>query len=173
MKSVSTFPTILALALCAACVTVDPKEEEKRAEEKAERVPVFATHTKQVFERNWTSRFASQAVLVADEVTIEGPSDLMQHVAVTQDLDVFAFASWTTKDGLRQETSVKPGVAEREVRAQLDGWTIVAIRKLHVLQRPGDAPVVVRAVGDAKLLPVDGGAEERGPLLVYRGEHTR
>ncbi len=175
---IRSFPSssgLLALAVLAgACTTVDPNQPRDANAVREEKVPVFADHTKESLPRRWTERFADQAILIGVEVEIEGPADLLQHLAVQQDEAVFDYATWTTRDGLRQEISLKPGVGGREIRAQLDGWTIVALKRLRVLQRPGDSPVDVVATGEAAYLPVgDATGEQRAARLSFRGEHVR
>jgi hypothetical protein len=120
--------------------------------------------------RAWTSAFLKEAVLIADEIVIEGPFDLIEHVALRQDEKSTVYSTKTVPEGLLQELSAKPE-AGVEVRAQLDGWALAAIRKITVLQRPGDVPVTVRASGDAFFAPGDGGPERREPALVFQGRH--
>jgi hypothetical protein len=121
--------------------------------------------------RPWTDAFLTEAVLIADEVRIEGPEDLLEHVAIRQDPEALQFATATTSEGLRQEVAAQEGFERVEIRCQLDAWTIVALRKLVVLQRPGEAPVRVIAAGDAAWVPVTG-EEQRGPRLEFRGDRA-
>ena len=73
---------------------------------------------------------------------------------------------------LRQKLRRMPAEAVDEVRAQLDAWTIVAMKRMRVLQRPGDVPVTVQATGSALLRPVEG-EELRRPTITVRGQHRR
>ena len=154
-----------------ACNATNGAEAEGGEDPEAA-APVFASHTKEVLERAWTDRFEAPAILVADEIVIEGPPDLIQHIAVTQDPQVLVSTTRTVPEGLLQETRVREGVVGREVRAQLDAWTIVAMKRMRVLQRPGDVPVTVQATGSALLRPVEG-EELRRPTITVRGQHRR
>jgi hypothetical protein len=116
----------------------------------------------------WTRAFAREAVLVADEIRIEGPQDLLLHVAVVQDAERVDYDTRTVSEGLLQELVVRPGV-RGEVRAQLDSWSLAATRRLVILQRPGEVPVVVRAAGRALWAPTDGSDEQRSDRLEFRG----
>ena len=120
--------------------------------------------------RPWTAEFLAPAVLVADEVTIEGPEDLLEHVALGQDPQNTEYTTKTTSEGLRQEVRPKRGLLGVEVRAQLDGWQIVALRKLVVLQRPGEVPVTIRARGNAFWSAGDGSDQKRAAQLEFRGD---
>jgi hypothetical protein len=112
------------------------------------------------------------AALIADEIVIEGPADLLDHVAIAQDPEVFAYVTRTTSEGLLQELTVKPGFGPVEIRAQLDAWALAATRRLVVLQRPAEVPVLVRATGNAVWLASDGSPERREPSLSFRGERA-
>ncbi len=118
----------------------------------------------------WTRRFMQPAVLVADCIVIEGPRDLVDHVAIRQEPELFVYETEMTSEGLRQEIFRRPKAAGGEVRAQLDAWSLGAIERLVVLQRPGDVAVIVRAEGNAVWIPTDGGEELRRPKLEFRGE---
>ncbi|HED66707.1 MAG TPA: hypothetical protein ENJ09_14270 [Planctomycetes bacterium] len=163
----SRVPTVLLLGLgCIA--TLAPGCAGPEREEGPPRPPRDLSR-----ERPFTTRFLEPTAVVAEEVTIEGPSDLLQHVAIRQDPEAYLFTTRTTPDGLLQEVQLRPnleeGVGGRELHAELDAWSIVAFRRIRVLQRPGDVPVIVRAIGDAAILPVDG-EPQRGASLVVRGE---
>ena len=121
----------------------------------------------------WTEAFLKSAVLIGDEITIEGPPGLLQHVVIRQDPESYEFVAKTTKDGLRQEYALKPGVQGVEIRGQIDAWVLAALRKLVVLERPGPVPVLVHASGSAAWIPADGVGEKRDSLLVFRGESPR
>lgn len=146
-------PALLPLLLLAACRTRTP---EVRPPENA------------LLPRPWTRAFEREAVLVADEIRIEGPEDLLTHIAVVQDPQTIDYETKTVSEGLLQELVVKPG-AFGQVRAQLDGWTLAATRRMVILQRPGEVPVVVRAAGNALWAPTDGSGERREDRLEFRG----
>lgn len=120
--------------------------------------------------RTWTDAFRREAVLVADEIVIEGPHDLIDHVVLQQDEETTAYTTKTVTEGLWQELVARPETGV-EVRAQLDGWSLAAFRRITVLQRPGDVPVTVRARGKAYWAAVDGSGERRQENLVFQGLH--
>ena len=145
----------LVLLLCGACAAPEP------APEKQPFVPPPPPP--------WTNAFAVDAVLVAEEVHIEGPQNLLEHVATRQD-PATVNETRTTTQGLEQVIALRPGVDRAEIRAQLDGLKIVALRRLVVLQRPGSVPVRVRAVGSAFWSKADGSEQRRDDALELRGE---
>lgn len=120
--------------------------------------------------RAWTARFRSEAVLVADEIAIEGPHDLVDHVALRQDSETCDYSSQTIPAGLFQEL-VSKATMGAPVLAQLDGWSLAAARRITVLQRPGDVPVIVRARGNVYWAAAAGGAERRENELTFEGRH--
>jgi len=120
--------------------------------------------------RAWTSAFQRPAVLVADEIFIEGPPDLVDHVALRQDDESTIYATKTVPEGLRQELAARPELGV-EVRAQLDAWSLAALRRITVLARPGEGPVTVRARGSAFWAAADGSGERRENELVFQGAH--
>ncbi len=146
-----------ALALLAACRTrpADEGEPDPSGEEPSAAPP-------------WTRAFQEEAALVADEIRIEGPHDLLDHVAIRQDPELIEYHTRTTTEGLLQELSVRPGVGRVEIRAQLDAWALAAFRRLVVLQRPGEVPVSVRASGDAAWFSATG-TERRESTLAFQG----
>ncbi|NOT31750.1 MAG: hypothetical protein HOP15_14995 [Planctomycetes bacterium] len=116
----------------------------------------------------WTDAFRQEAVLVADEIVIEGPSDLIDHVVLRPDPETNVYTSKTISAGLLQELSAR-AETRLEVRGQLDAWSLAAFQKITVLQRPGDVPVTVRARGNAYWAPADGSDERRQDQLVFQG----
>lgn len=118
----------------------------------------------------WTREFFSDAFLLADEVHVEGPPGLLQHVVAAQDPQVMEYSVQTLPEGLHQQTRARQGVGPVEIHAQLDNWRIVAFRRLTVLERPGDAPVLVMASGDATWQEVATGNRRSGAALSFRGE---
>jgi hypothetical protein len=115
----------------------------------------------------WTPAFAREAVLIADELHIEGPPDLIDHIALRQD-DETHYQTKTLPEGLWQEL-VPRAESVREVHAQLDTWSLAAFRRIVVLQRPGEVPVRVRAVGNAFFAWADGSGERREAELLFQG----
>ena len=125
-------------------------------------------------ERAFTTRFQDPDVLVGQVITVEGPADLLAHVALRQEPGVFDYDTKTTRQGLRQRlTKAKDAPPGATIRAQLDNWSLVADQELVVLQRPGDCPVVVRAEGRAVHLSTARGEERREDTLEFRGSHGR
>ena len=120
--------------------------------------------------RTWTDAFLHEAVLVADEIVIEGPHDLIDHVVLQQDEETGVYTTKTITEGLWQELVARPEMGV-EVRAQLDGWSLAAFKRITVLQRPGDVPVTVRALGKAYWSAADGSDERRQENLVFQGLH--
>ena len=118
--------------------------------------------------RAWTTAFEKGAVLVADVITIEGPADLLDHVVLIQDAETSVYSTKTITEGLLQELSARPEMG-KELHGQLDGWSLAALRKITVLQRPGEVPVSVRASGSAYFVNADGSGEKRDNLLVFQG----
>ncbi len=155
MKAFHSISTSLFLAVVACRSDSGPKAPDPSG-------PLGAGNT-------WTDAFLGEAVLVADEIWIEGPEDLLEHVAIRQDPEVLDYATTTTSEGLRQEIVRKEGESAAEIRAQIDAWSVVALQKLVVLQRPGAAPVRIVATGEAAWVPVSG-VEQRGPRLEFRGD---
>jgi len=122
--------------------------------------------------RAWTEAFRSASVLVADEIVIEGPFDLIDHVVLRQDEETTTYQTKTITEGLWQELAARPETGV-EVRGQLDSWSLAAIRRITVLQRPGDVPVTVRALGKAFWSSADGSGERRSEQLTFQGLHGR
>jgi hypothetical protein len=122
--------------------------------------------------REWTRAFLREAVLVADEIVIEGPSDLIDHVALRADVETNVYTTKTITEGLLQELVALPesGV---EVRGQLDAWSLGAFSRITVLQRPGEVPVTIRARGKAYWAAADGSGERRAEELVFQGVRGR
>lgn len=120
--------------------------------------------------RAWTQAFQKEAVLVADEILIEGPPDLIDHVVLRLDPETNDYATKTVPQGLLQQLTAKPD-SHVELQAQLDAWSLAAFRRITVLQRPGELPVTVRAVGEAYFAA--GGDERREAQLVFQGVHGK
>ncbi|MEW6072422.1 MAG: hypothetical protein AB1726_07470 [Planctomycetota bacterium] len=121
----------------------------------------------------WTDTFLTPAFLVADEIAVEGPADLLTHVAIAQDTLHADYATKTTERGLVQEVTLRDESAGVEIRAQLDAWDLRALRRLVVLQRPGEVPVRVRAAGNAWWCRADGSQEVRREILEFQGVRGR
>lgn len=122
--------------------------------------------------QTWPKRFREPAILVADEITIEGPPGLLNHVATEQNPEAVDYEVTTTPNGLLQSAVVRQNANRGNVQAQLDGWTLVATRRMQVLERPGRGPVRVLSKGNAYWHPQNGefGQIQRGAKLEFVGE---
>lgn len=120
----------------------------------------------------WTSAFQREAVLVADEIVIEGPPGLIEHVVLRADVETNVYTTKTIPQGLLQELVARPE-AGVEVRGQIDAWSLAAFRRITVLERPGDVPVSVRASGSAYWAAGDGSGEKRDDQLSFQGVRGR
>ncbi|MFT7678471.1 MAG: hypothetical protein ACI8QC_002464 [Planctomycetota bacterium] len=115
----------------------------------------------------WTDIFQVKCLVLADQVSIEGPPGLLEHLLLRSDDALYERVVETTTKGLSITiTPRKPGDL---VRCQLDSWHISAIRGLEVLERPGGAGVKLVARGQALWKDMDGG-EKRMNQLVFEGE---
>ncbi len=112
--------------------------------------------------------FQKEAILVADRISIEGPKDLLEHIALRTDSESFEHSMKTTERGLLQSLRRKPDVEGVDVRCQLDGWQIAALEQLVILQRPGEVAITIIADGNAAYLPTDGTPERREPRLTFQ-----
>lgn len=122
----------------------------------------------------WTEAFQDEAMLVADEVRIEGPPGLREHLAVSQSAEHHLYVIDTTPAGLLQETSVRPAfLGEVSLRGKMDGLTLVVAKRVVVLERPSYVPVTISAFGDVYWRNSVTGEERRGESLNLRGEAPR
>src|SRR5262245_66536695 len=94
--------------------------------------------------RAWTSAFVREAVLVADEISIEGPHDLIDHVVLRQDEGLTTYTTKTVPGGRWQELAARPE-AGAEVRAQRAARARAAGRRRAAPPRPAGAPGAARA----------------------------
>ena len=118
----------------------------------------------------WTETFRAPALLIADEIRVEGPKGLLDHFAARVEPDHHHYTAETLPEGFVQTFELKRRGSGIEIRAQLDAWELVAIEKLVALERPGDVDAVVFARGDVYWCDTATGAERRGPTLTFRGE---
>lgn len=121
----------------------------------------------------WTEDFMDRKALLADFVTIEGPEGLITHAVARADNDVHLRSVRTTKEGLLQEYRVRTDAVAAQhttaIRGQLDGWQIMALRRLIILEKPGSVAVKVKAKGDVFWRDPATGEEKRGDELEWVG----
>ncbi len=119
----------------------------------------------------WPTTFQRAALLVADQIAIEGPKGLLDHVALGQDDTLLDYKVETLPEGFRQILSRKGDVGFVEIKAALDALEITALERILVLERPGNVPVRVVAQGQVWWRstdprgPVSGPVERRGERL--------
>ena len=94
----------------------------------------------------WTKRFLLPCVLIADEIRIEGPAPLLEHVVTRPENGVHDVETKTLPAGFQQTITVRTGGAE--IRAQIDAVAISAMRRIVILERPGLGDVLVTATGN-------------------------
>lgn len=153
---------LLSAALAAVACSSPRTKSDAHAEKKvlAEEAP-------------WTDQFAASALLVADEIRIEGPVGLLAHAYTPHDPELHERAEKTVPSGYLQEIVVKPDVGPAEIQGKLDNLTLVALKRLVVLERPGPVDVVVLAAGDAYWNDRTTKEEQRGDTLRFVGKIRR
>lgn len=156
---------VAGLALIASCGT--PAQERQ-----SDRPPGVSTALPEP-PRPWTSSFERSALLVADEVRVEGPKGLLDHIATRIEPEHHVYGVETVAEGFRQTFTPRDPNAGIEMRAYLDGLELVAVRRLVLLERPGDVDVVVQGTGDAYWRETASGREQRGDVLRFVGERPR
>lgn len=162
MRTLPEFAVALAL-LAFACRSADVEPDVAGPSADASTPPA---------PRPWTQTFMSPAVLVAREVRIEGPLGIRDHVALTVDSDLHEYSTTIGPEGLMQQLSFKAGLLGGELRGQLDQLVIAAEERITVLERPGDATVLVVATGEA-LWQTPAGQEKRGESLRLVGQEPK
>lgn len=122
-------------------------------------------------ERAWTEKFRGPATLVAREISVEGPSGLVSHVAFQQHPD-HVYEAKTIPDGFLQSVVCKRAEGEL-IRVQLDNLAIAAEASVRVLERVGEVPVRVVATGDVYWKNLETGEELRTESFELTGERPR
>jgi len=161
----------LALFGAFACTTPDPQSGSPFAPAPDPNAPPPQNDVRVT--KPWTEAFLKSAVLIAQDVRVEGPDGLLEHFVARQELDVADFETRTTSDGLLQVYTLKPGILGGEIRAQLDNLAITCLRRLEILERPGRVPVVVLGRGDAYYQETGASTPMRGPSLRFEGAVER
>lgn len=98
--------------------------------------------------RPWTGAFTRTAVVLASRLTIEGPPPLLEHVVASSDQELYERRVTTTPEGLVQVIRRREGTS-REVRVQLDRWSLAALDEVVIVETAADGPVRVTATGEA------------------------
>jgi hypothetical protein len=163
-------PTVLALLGCVACGSPDKHAESPFAPAPD---PNAGPPNGVLPVKPWTDKFIKSAVLVAQDVRVEGPDGLLEHFVAVQELDIVDVQTKTTSDGLLQTYTLKNGQQSGEIRAQLDNLNITCMRHLEVLERPGHVPVVVQAKGEVFYQETGSTSPTRGPTLRLEGVVAR
>lgn len=161
---------VLGLVLVAAAACSAPREPQRRADP-AEASPAVPRPPEPV---RWTDRFlGAERVLVADEVSIEGPRGLLDHAVTGSIESSHDVEHKTLPQGYRVTIQQRVGAPPAEIRAQLDQLTIVATRRLVLLERPGPVDVVLTAQGDVFFKDGPLAPDVRQPALRLEGRVTR
>ena len=95
----------------------------------------------------WTDAFLAPAVLVADEIRIEGPAGLRDHLATRAEPGLHERTEKTTSQGFLTEIHLRTGHFDAPIKAWLDQLELAAMVKLVVLERPGLVDVTLSARG--------------------------
>ncbi|MCA9002181.1 MAG: hypothetical protein KDB61_09670 [Planctomycetes bacterium] len=171
--------TSLSLLLLAAACASEPKRNDEAAlpaNTSAHNSSVEAmAPTPPPKPAPWTEDFGQGAILIADTIRIEGPPGLMVHAALTVDDSLCILEQKTTEQGFLQVVTPRPLAqvknhpnAGRELRCQLDRWTLAAVHRIEVLERPGPCDVVITATGNATWRDLNNKVEE-GERIEFRG----
>ena len=160
-------PYFLTIALCLLCACGAPVERSEPAAP-PEFVPLEPLEPPPA-PKPWTTSFRSPALLIADEVRIEGPQGLLDHIATRIEPDFHTYDAETIPEGFQQTFEPRDASAGIDIRAYFDALEVVALRRLVLLERPGDVEVVVQAAGDAFWRESATGREQRGSLLRFVG----
>ena len=153
----------VALAALAACTT---GKADKAAEEARPAGPEPAPVA-----QPWTGEFQQKGILIADEVSIEGPQGLRDHVAIKQ-LPGQKYEVETTAEGFLQEVSVGADAAN-PIWLQLDNLAINAVTRARVLERLDDGPVRIRARGRVTWKNLETGASTETEVFELVGRMPR
>jgi|GEM_PF-1587558 len=151
---------LAALALFAACA--GPKQDGgAAATDDAEPGAVVEAPAP------WTDGFLEEGQIVADVIVIEGPAGLRAHSAIQRDDDSIDYDQQVTGEGLVQTVALKPDAAIPAVTVTIDNWTLYALERIVVTERPTeDGEVVLRATG--QVVAEIGGERIEGPSFVRR-----
>jgi hypothetical protein len=121
--------------------------------------------------RPWTTEFQAKSILIANEISIEGPPGLIDHVAIKQ-LPEQKYSAKTTADGFLQEIAIDENAAN-PIWIQLDNLAINAVVRARVLERVTDGPVLIRARGRVTWKNLDTGAQQESEAFELTGRRPR
>ncbi|MDG1491308.1 MAG: hypothetical protein P8R43_05410 [Planctomycetota bacterium] len=132
----------------------------------------------------WTGAFGETAVLLANTLRIEGPAPLLLHVVASSDKELYERSVTTTARGFVQVIK-RRATSSREVRVQLDAWSLAAMEEVVIVETAAQGPVKVFASGnviwrdlDARLmqgeqLQFTGAIGDESPYAPPPGSGTR
>ena len=152
MEAILRHFVLASLLFSSACVTADGgAAPEQRPQEV----------------RPWKPYFKVPQSLVADELYVEGPEGVLEHIALGHDSAAHIYTTETTPDGLLQVVELRPGInpASAPIRIQMDALDMRILRRVTVLERVGVPPVEVRASGNVWWAREDGLGEVRRQQL--------
>ena len=164
-------PLCLALAALVACTSEKStsRDESSTGESSAE-APARPMPEAML---PWTDAFQKSAVLLANDVRVEGPTGLIARIATVSNPDELDRIEKATPDGYLVTIQAKPEVYGVEIKAQLDRLTIVALQHLTMLERPGAKSVVVDAKGEVFWQELETKAEKHVPAMRLEGKIPR
>lgn len=148
-----------------ACTSTEPAAEQD-ALPVSPAGPLDAEPWEPPTPKPWTDEFHRRAALLANRIRIEGPTGLLEHVAPVVDSRVHGHTVQTTAQGLLQVTKVLAPDSP-PIGAQLDGWQIMALEELTILERLEECDVVILASGDAFWKDPATGEEKREDVLRF------
>lgn len=159
-------PLLLGIACCCLALTACGSTGDTEADTRA------GAPSTEPLVRPWTPSFTRVGLLLADEISIEGPQGLLDHVATRPIEPHHRQNVETIPEGFRHEIVVADPTTAVEIRGHLDSLEVVALRRLVILERPGDVRVTVRANGNVYYKP-EGGDEVRRQTLALQGAEPR
>src|SRR6185369_10347433 len=133
LVSVRSVPIALLL-LAAGCTSSSPTSHDESPGKPAAADPEARPMPDAMLP--WTDAFQKSAVLLANEIRIEGPQGLLAHLATVSNSDELDRTEKATPEGFLVTIQLKPEVHGVEIKGQLDRLTVVALQRLLVLERP-------------------------------------
>jgi hypothetical protein len=121
----------------------------------------------------WPSEFSKPAMLIADDISIEGPPGLVAHFAARVDPNVQQQVQKTIPSGYLQQITVKTGGEDSEIKAQLDNLSLVATRRISALERPGPVDLVIQARGRVSWHDLATKEVKRSESMTFTGKSAR